>query len=122
MQLEDTRIQPHHAAAAAMWGKGGRFYDEVSFAISDALAHAAQRLNARAGQTILDVATGTGWSARNAARAGARVTAVDISAELVAAATKAITELGWKPKYPKLEDIVATAWAWHKKHPTGYAD
>lgn len=86
MQLEDTRIQPHHAAAAAMWGKGGRFYDEVSFAISDALAHAAQRLNARAGQAILDVATGTGWSARNAARGGAKVTAVDISAELVAAA------------------------------------
>lgn len=86
MQLEDTRIQPHHAAAAAMWGKGGRLYDEVSFAISDALAHAAQRLNARAGQAILDVATGTGWSARNAARSGAKVTAADISAELVAAA------------------------------------
>jgi UDP-glucose 4-epimerase len=31
-------------------------------------------------------------------------------------------ELGWKPKYPKLEDIVATAWAWHKRHPDGYAD
>ena len=28
--------------------------------------------------------------------------------------TKAIRELGWKPKYPKLEDIVATAWAWHQ--------
>lgn len=42
--------------------------------------------------------------------------------KLVAAATKAVTELGWKPKYPKLEDIVATAWAWHKKHPTGYPD
>lgn len=42
--------------------------------------------------------------------------------KLVAAATKAFTELGWKPQYPKLEDIVATAWAWHKKHPTGYAD
>jgi UDP-glucose 4-epimerase len=41
---------------------------------------------------------------------------------LVAAATKAYTELGWKPKYPKLEDIVATAWAWHRKHPTGYPD
>jgi UDP-glucose 4-epimerase len=41
---------------------------------------------------------------------------------LVAAATKAFTELGWKPKYPKLEDIVATAWAWHRKHPTGYPD
>ena len=41
---------------------------------------------------------------------------------LVAAANKAITELGWKPQYPKLEDIVQTAWAWHLKHPTGYAD
>jgi UDP-glucose 4-epimerase len=42
--------------------------------------------------------------------------------KLVAAATKAYTELGWKPKYPKLDDIVATAWAWHKKHPHGYPD
>ena len=41
---------------------------------------------------------------------------------LVASAEKAIRELGWKPKYPKLEDIVATAWAWHKKHPNGYLD
>jgi UDP-glucose 4-epimerase len=42
--------------------------------------------------------------------------------KLVAAADKAISELGWKPQYPKLEDIVKTAWAWHLKHPTGYAD
>ena len=41
---------------------------------------------------------------------------------LVASAEKAISELGWKPKFPKLEDIVVTAWAWHKKHPTGYPD
>jgi ubiquinone/menaquinone biosynthesis C-methylase UbiE len=55
-----------------MWGIGGKDYDEISFAISDALAHAAQRLNARAGEHILDVATGTGWSARNAARRAPR--------------------------------------------------
>ena len=42
--------------------------------------------------------------------------------KLVASAEKAIRELGWKPQFPKLEDIVATAWAWHKKHPDGYAD
>lgn len=72
--------------AAATWGLGGKDYDEVSFAISDALAHAAQRLDAGPGQVILDVATGTGWSARNAARRGARVTAVDIAEELLAAA------------------------------------
>jgi UDP-glucose 4-epimerase len=41
---------------------------------------------------------------------------------LVAAADRAINELGWKPKYPKLEDIVATAWAWHQRHPDGYPD
>ena len=41
---------------------------------------------------------------------------------LVAAANKAFNELGWKPQYPKIEDIVATAWAWHKKHPAGYPD
>jgi UDP-glucose 4-epimerase len=41
---------------------------------------------------------------------------------LVAAADRAINELGWKPKYPKLEDIVATAWAWHQRHPEGYPD
>ena len=42
--------------------------------------------------------------------------------KLIASAHKAITELGWKPQYPKLEDIVKTAWAWHQQHPTGYAD
>jgi UDP-glucose 4-epimerase len=41
---------------------------------------------------------------------------------LVASAEKAIHKLGWKPKFQKLEDIVATAWAWHKKHPNDYPD
>jgi SAM-dependent methyltransferase len=86
MKTRDQPILDHHQPAAAMWGRGGKEYDEVSFAISDALAHAAQRLNARAGERILDVATGTGWSARNVARRGATVTGVDISPELLAAA------------------------------------
>jgi UDP-glucose 4-epimerase len=41
---------------------------------------------------------------------------------LVAAADKAKSELGWQPRFAKLEDIVSTAWAWHKAHPAGYAD
>ena len=48
---------------------------------------AAKIMNARAGERILDVATGTGWSARNVARLGAVVMDVDISPELSAAAT-----------------------------------
>ena len=63
----------HNGLAAQMWGTGGRAYDDISFAISDALAHTAQRLNPQSGEEILDVATGTGWSARNVARRGAHV-------------------------------------------------
>lgn len=43
-------------------------------------------------------------------------------ARLVAAATKAKKDLGWNPRFPRLEDIVRTAWKWHQAHPTGYAD
>jgi SAM-dependent methyltransferase len=71
-----------------MWGLGGQAYDDVSFGLSDALAHAAQRLDARQDENILDVATGTGWSARNVARSGAQVSAVDISSDLLTAAKK----------------------------------
>lgn len=78
-------IRTPEPEAAQMWDLGGGAYDEISFAVSDALAHAAQRLNARPGQEILDVATGTGWTARNVARTGARVTAVDFAPDLLAA-------------------------------------
>jgi UDP-glucose 4-epimerase len=40
---------------------------------------------------------------------------------LVAAAEKAKRELGWKPRFPKLDDIVATAWDWHQRNPKGYS-
>jgi UDP-glucose 4-epimerase len=41
-------------------------------------------------------------------------------AGFAASAEKAIREPGWKPKFPKREDIVETAWARHKKQPAGY--
>ncbi len=79
-------VQKHNQPAAHVWNQGGRDYDFVSFNISDALVHAAQRLWPRPGENILDVATGTGWSARNAAFLGANVTAVDIADDLLDAA------------------------------------
>jgi UDP-glucose 4-epimerase len=39
---------------------------------------------------------------------------------LIASAEKAVSELGWKPKLPKLEEIVSSAWRWHRKFPHGY--
>jgi len=41
---------------------------------------------------------------------------------LVADAGKAMQELSWKPKYPRLDQIVQTAWDWHRRYPNGYAD
>ncbi len=39
---------------------------------------------------------------------------------LIASAEKINDELGWRPRHTDLNDIVTTAWAWHKTHPHGY--
>ncbi len=41
---------------------------------------------------------------------------------LIASSAKIRRELGWSPRFPELEDIVASAWEWHRRHPNGYAD
>ena len=84
-------------------------------------------------QGFYNLGNGDGYSVREVIRMCEKVTGKTIPAvgkprrpgdppKLVAAAGKAIRELGWKPRLPQLEDIVATAWAWHKKHPNGYPD
>ena len=40
---------------------------------------------------------------------------------LCAAVDKARRELRWAPRFPDLESIVRTAWAWHQSHPHGYS-
>ncbi len=41
---------------------------------------------------------------------------------LVASSHKITSELGWRPKYNRLQPIIESAWAWHQKHPNGYGD
>jgi site-specific DNA-cytosine methylase len=41
-------------------------------------------------------------------------------AVLIASSEKAISELGWAPKFNSLETIIETAWNWHRNHPNGY--
>ncbi|MBC8078316.1 MAG: UDP-glucose 4-epimerase GalE [Chloroflexales bacterium] len=33
---------------------------------------------------------------------------------------RARAELGWAPRYPHIEQIIQTAWDWHRTHPNGY--
>ena len=40
----------------------------------------------------------------------------------VADSTRARKILGWAPRVTNMEDIVATAWNWHRSHPDGYGD
>jgi UDP-glucose 4-epimerase len=42
------------------------------------------------------------------------------AAILVASSERINDELGWRPRYPRLVDIVASAWEWHRSHPDGY--
>jgi len=41
-------------------------------------------------------------------------------AVLVASSALARKELGWEPRFTKIEEIVETAWQWHKNNPNGY--
>jgi UDP-glucose 4-epimerase len=41
-------------------------------------------------------------------------------ATLVASSDRIRRKLGWKPEFPALEQIVSTAWNWHREHPDGY--
>ena len=57
-------IQPHNAKAAATWDAGGQHYDNISHTIADSIEHCLSRLAPMPGERVLDVATGTGWTAR----------------------------------------------------------
>ena len=82
---------------------------------------------------FFNLGNGDGYSVRDVIKTCEQVSGKKIPAmekprragdppKLVAGADKAKNELGWKQKYPKLEDIVVTAWNWHLKHPRGYGD
>ncbi|MGI5962506.1 MAG: UDP-glucose 4-epimerase GalE [Lawsonibacter sp.] len=82
---------------------------------------------------VFNLGNGVGFTVKEVIEVARKVTGHPIPAEicprragdpaqLVASSEKAKTVLGWKPEYADLETIVATAWAWHKAHPNGFAD
>ena len=82
-------IQPQNIKMAATWNAGGQHYDRISLTIADSIEHCVNRLAPRSGERVLDVATGTGWTARRVAARGATVTGVDLGADLIDAANAA---------------------------------
>jgi SAM-dependent methyltransferase len=96
---EASPLEPHNARFAAMWSAGGAAYDEISRAVSEAIEHCVRRLDPKPGERVLDVATGTGWTSRRVAEAGARVTGVDIAADLLDAAQAKARQFGLDIEY-----------------------
>jgi UDP-glucose 4-epimerase len=83
------------------------------------------------GHIALNLGTGTGHSVRQVVEAARQVTgsALPTVAQprrpgdppaLVAAASRAAAVLGWRPTQSSLEQILESAWRWHRAHPHGY--
>ncbi len=79
----------------------------------------------------VNLGTGTGRSVREIVEAARRVTGRDVPTlerprrpgdppELVAAVGRAATVLGWRPSHSSVEEILSSAWQWHRTHPQGY--
>ncbi len=84
-------------------------------------------------QLIYNLGNGRGFSVRQVVEVARKVTGHAIPAQdaprrrgdpavLVASSDKIRRELGWQPRYPELEQIVASAWEWRRKHPNGYEE
>lgn len=80
---------------------------------------------------VFNLGTANGFSNLEILKAAIKVTGKDIPYtmgprrggdpdSLVADSTKAREVLGWKPEHESVEDIIASAWNWHQKHPNGF--
>ena len=80
---------------------------------------------------IFNLGNGVGFSVREVIETARKVTGHPIPAkevarragdpaQLIASSEKAKKVLGWNPQHDSLEEIISTAWNWHKNHPNGF--
>jgi UDP-glucose-4-epimerase GalE len=99
--------------------------------LAQAHVKALETLVATARSGAYNLGTGKPHSVREVIAAVERVTGHTVSwtlgprragdpAVLYAAPDRARSELHWMPEFPGLDEIVRTAWKWHRTHPQGY--
>jgi UDP-glucose 4-epimerase len=99
--------------------------------LADAHILALKALTAADGPSrmIYNLGNGSGFSVKEVIESARRVTGHAIPAEikprragdparLVASSEQAKLHLGWTPKHPELDDILASAWAWQQQRYT----
>lgn len=80
----------------------------------------------RSSRLIYNLGSGHGFTVREVIESARRVTGRPIEVEecerrpgdpavLVASSEKIKSDLGWKPRYPDLDQIIASAWQWHQQ-------
>ncbi len=110
-------------------GTGVRDYIHVVDLANAHLCALNNRLAAK-GCRAWNVGTGNGSSVLEVKNTFERVNGIAVAYEIAprrsgdvatsfANNARAVSELGWKPKY-KLEDMLADSWNWQKQNPTGY--
>ncbi|MEO3944190.1 UDP-glucose 4-epimerase GalE [Gorillibacterium sp. CAU 1737] len=89
------------------------------------------RLRSGGESAVYNLGSGQGYSVKEMIEVARKVTGHAIPAKveerragdpavLIASSAKAEKELGWVRRMDKLEDIIASAWNWHREHPNGY--
>lgn len=92
---------------------------------------ALQHLLKGGGSRVYNLGSENGFSVRQMIDCAKKVTAVDFTvveearragdpAVLIASSEKIRSELGWVPEHSSVEEVIGTAWKWHKGHPHGY--
>ena len=85
------------------------------------------------GSRYYNLGNGEGFTVKEVIDTASDITGVSIRADsgprragdpavLVAASDKIRKELGWVPQFPRVREIIESAWRWHKANPDGYQD
>lgn len=92
---------------------------------------AIKYLNEGNESNIFNLGNGVGFSVKEVIEVARKITSHPIPAviesrragdpaTLIASSEKAKNILGWKPNFTNLNEIVESAWKWHKNNPNGY--
>ena len=144
---EDHRVETHLIPNALKVALGQKPYVEIfgtdyetpdSTCIRDYihiidLARAHILALGAARSEVYNLGTGGGASVREVIDACRKITGKKIDTvektrrpgdppRLIASSEKIKSELGWRPQFQSLDEIIESAWKWHQKFPNGYGD
>lgn len=99
--------------------------------LADAHILAVEYLQKGNESDIFNLGNGIGFSVKEVVETARKVTGHPIPAvisprragdpaQLIASSEKAKKILGWNPQHEDLNEIIASAWKWHQKHPDGF--